>query len=128
MPASQWQNWVPIGLALLIVAAVAAVILVLNRLLGPRRVTPIKEAPFESGEQPITSPRQRFSVEFYLVAIFFVVFDVEAVFLFPWAVEFRQWAGDPAMRWVAFGEMFVFLGVLALGLAYVWKRGGLKWE
>jgi NADH-quinone oxidoreductase subunit A len=91
-------------------------------------MTKTKLEPFEAGEVPISSPRQRFSIKFYMVALFFIVFDIEAVFLFPWAVLYKSWLADPAFAWVAFTEMFLFLGILSLGLVYVWKRGALQWD
>ncbi|HIA05073.1 MAG TPA: NADH-quinone oxidoreductase subunit A, partial [Myxococcales bacterium] len=71
--------------------------------------------------------RERFSVNFYLVAIFFIVFDIEAVFLYPWAVLYRTFLADPSFALIALVEMFVFIGVLFVGLIYVWKRGALDW-
>jgi len=78
--------------------------------------------PFECGEQPIVSSRLRFSVKFYLVALLFVVFDIEAVFLYPWAVLFRE------LGLFGFGVMMTFLAILGIGLIYVWKRGALEWD
>ena len=93
-----------------------------SHVLNPRRPTPEKNMPYESGMIPLGDTRQRFSVKFYLVAILFVLFDVEVVFLVPWAVVYKQLG--------VFGliEMGVFLSVLAFGLAYVWKRGALEWD
>ena len=78
--------------------------------------------PFECGESPIVSPHQRFSVKFYLVAVLFVLFDIEAVFFFPWAILFKQ------LGVFGFIEMLLFILILGVGLLYVWKRGGLEWE
>jgi NADH-quinone oxidoreductase subunit A len=121
-------GYIGVLVALAFFALLMGGMLVANYFLGPKRLSATKLAPFESGEVPLSSPRQRFSVAFYLVGIFFIVFDIEAVFLFPWAVLYRSWLSDPAMKWIAFGEMFIFLGVLAVGLLYVYKRGGLEWE
>ena len=122
------MHYLPIVLALVIFTVAIGGLLTANFLLGPKRPSAVKNEPFESGEEQISSPRQRFSVKFYLVGIFFIVFDIEAVFLFPWAILFRGWVRDPAMAWVAFTEMFLFIGVLSLGLVYVWKRGALEWD
>ncbi|MBM4342657.1 MAG: NADH-quinone oxidoreductase subunit A [Deltaproteobacteria bacterium] len=114
-----------------IVAAVTVMgsaILVLNRLIGPRRSSPVKQATFECGSDPIGSAHQRFSVKFYLVAIFFIVFDIESVFMYPWAGLFRELLVEPGFGVVTVVEMFVFVGILAAGLAYVWRRGALDWE
>ena len=120
--------YLPLIVTLVLCAGMMGAGLVLNYVLGPKRLTKTKLEPFESGEVPLTSPRQRFSIKFYMVAIFFIVFDIEAVFLFPWAVLYKSWLADPAFAMVAFTEMFLFLGILALGLLYVWKRGALKWD
>lgn len=121
-------EYIPVLIMLAICSAAIGGMLTLNFLLGPKRKSAIKNAPFESGEVQIHSPKRRFSVKFYLVGIFFIVFDIEAVFLFPWATLYRQWLRDPAFAWVAFGEMFLFLGILSLGLLYVWRRGALEWD
>ena len=119
-------------LQILIVIAVVTVmgigILVVNRLLGPRRTNAVKSAAFECGSDPIGSARQRFSVKFYLIAIFFIVFDIESVFMYPWAALFRELVVEPGVGWVTVGEMFVFVGILGAGLAYVWRRGALDWD
>ena len=91
-------------------------------ILGPKKKFADKMEPFECGESQLVSPHQRFSVKFYLIAVLFILFDVEVVFLFPWAVIFK--------RLGLFGliEMMVFLVILGIGLLYVWKKGGLDWE
>jgi NADH-quinone oxidoreductase subunit A len=96
--------------------------LVATTLIGPKKRFADKMEPFECGESPIVSPRLRFSVKFYLVALFFVIFDIEAVFLYPWAVLFRE------LGLFGFIEMMIFLFILTVGLIYVWKRGALEWE
>lgn len=116
------------AVTVLFAALVVAGMLALNHWLGPRRHGVVKGQPFECGSPPVGDPRRRFSVKFYLVAIFFIVFDVEAVFLYPWAVSYKDFMRDAAFSWVAMGEMFAFLGVLALGLMYVWRRGALEWD
>ena len=91
-------------------------------LLGPRRTFAEKQEPFECGEKQIVSPRQRYAVKFYMVAILFVVFDVEAMFLFPWAVVLKE------IGLVGYVEMFVFIVLLLVGFAYAWLKGALEWE
>jgi NADH-quinone oxidoreductase subunit A len=103
-------------------AATSIGILVATTLIGPKKVFPEKMAPFECGETQLVSPRLRFSVKFYLVALFFVIFDIEAVFLYPWAVIFKD------LGLFGLVEMMIFIAVLAVGLIYVWKRGALEWE
>ena len=112
------------GAAILLFMAVAISVgmLVGTSVLGPKRKFAAKMEPFECGESQIVSPYQRFSVKFYLVAVLFILFDIEAVFLFPWAILYK--------RLGLFGliEMTVFLVILSIGLMYVWVRGGLDWE
>ena len=93
----------------------------LQLLIGPRRVFDEKQEPFECGERQIVSPRQRYAVKFYMVAILFVVFDVEAIFFYPWAAVFVS------LGWYGYFAMFVFTIPLAVGLTYEWMKGGLEW-
>ena len=102
--------------------ATSAGMIVATTLIGPKQKFADKMEPFECGESPIVSPKLRFSIKFYLIAIFFVVFDIEAVFLYPWAVLFKE------LGMFGFVEMMVFLSILAISLVYVWKRGALEWE
>ncbi len=121
-------SYLPILVVLATALGMGLVILFLNRILGPIRPSAVKQSTFECGVDPIGSPRQRFAVKFYLVAIFFIVFDIEAVFMYPWATQFREMIVMPGIGWSTFTEMFVFVGILAAGLAYVWRRGALDWE
>lgn len=115
-------SYVPL-LMLFSVSAVNAIgMLVASQILNPRRPTPQKEMPYESGMIPLGDTRTRFSVKFYMVAISFIVFDLEAVFLIPWAVEMRN------LGWSAFLAVSMFVVVLAVGLAYEWMKGGLEWD
>jgi NADH-quinone oxidoreductase subunit A len=100
---------------------VAAAMLLIHRLLGPKRDFSAKLEPFECGEKQIVSPHQRFSVKFYMVAMLFILFDVEAVFLYPWGALFVE------LGWFGFIEMLTFVAVLGVGLAYVWMKGALEW-
>ena len=109
-------------LVILVVGAVAVGgMLGAHLLLGPRRHFDEKQEPFECGERQIVSPRQRYAVKFYMVAILFIVFDVEAVFFYPWAANFHE------LSWFGFGAMFVFTVPLVVGLIYEWMKGGLEW-
>ena len=115
-------------LILLIIALViAGAMLLLQQLLSPSRAFPEKQEPFECGESPIVSPHQRFSVKFYLVAVLFLLFDLEAVFLFPWAAVFRDFVAEGQAVFIL-TEMFVFLGVLLLGWFYCLRRGAFEWD
>lgn len=117
--------------SLLVLFAIGVVLsggfVLLSHFIGKKKPTPEKMIPYECGIDPIGTPRERFSVKFYLVAVLFILFDIEVVFLYPWAKLFHSFkaAGQGAL---IFGEMVVFLGVLGLGLVYVWKRGALEWE
>ena len=113
---------------LVVIAVMGVAIMAINHLVGPKRTSDVKGAPFECGSDPIGDSRHRFSVKFYLIAIFFIVFDIESVFMYPWASLFREMVSEPLIGWSTFGEMFVFIGILGAGLAYVWRRGALDWE
>lgn len=119
------QPYIPILLLIAFVVANAILILGLSHLLSTYRRTPVKLAPYESGMPPLGDARERFSVKFYLVAMLFIVFDIETVFLFPWAVAFAQLR---PLAGVLILEAAVFVAVLAVGYVYIWKRGALQWE
>jgi NADH-quinone oxidoreductase subunit A len=114
-------------LGLAIVAG--ATMIVASHFLGPRRPTDVKERPYESGMPPLGSAHERFSVKFYLVAVLFILFDIETVFLIPWATIFL---GGGGVSSVSTGfllvEMLVFLLILFVGYIYVWKRGAFQWD
>lgn len=116
------EQYIGAGLMLLIAIGIAVGMVVMTSMLGPKRTFADKMEPFECGESQLVSPRQRFSVKFYLVAVLFVLFDIEAVFFFPWAILFQR------LGVFGFIEMFLFILILGVGLLYVWKRGGLDWE
>jgi len=109
-------------LVILVVGTViAGAMLGIHLLLGPRRKFDEKQEPFECGEKQIVSPRRRYAVKFYMVAILFVVFDVEAIYFYPWGAVFQQ------LGWFGFWAMVVFTVPLVVGLAYEWMKGGLEW-
>lgn len=114
--------YLPVAVVLLLAGGMAAVIPLLAGALGPRSSTLVKSEAFEGGNAPMGSARQRFAVKFYVVALLFIVFDVEAVFLYPWAVNFK------ALGWFGYATMAVFASTLVAALAYVWKKGALDWE
>ena len=116
------QGWISILLLLLLGAAFAVGSIVLSQLLGPRRPTPEKGAPYECGMPPVGDARERHSVKFYLIAMIFLLFDIEVAFLYPWAMALRD------LRWVGFIQVVVFLAILAAGYAYLWKKGALDWD
>jgi len=133
------QEFTPVFLFLIVAIVIAASMIAASALLAPNRTTRVKQMPYESGMDPIGDARQRFDVRFYLVAIVFLLFDVELLFLYPWAVA--QWsavstqgvagatAGIPAefRDWV-FWEVMVFIGILAMAFAYAWRKGVFEWR
>ncbi len=100
---------------------IGGVLLSLQLLIGPRREFTEKQEPFECGEKQIVSPRQRYAVKFYLVAILFIIFDVEAIYFYPWAAVFHE------LSWYGLGAMTVFTIPLVVGFVYEWMKGGLEW-
>lgn len=116
------SEYIAVILMLVLAGGVSAAIIILSLLIGPKKHFDDKMEPFECGESPIASPKLRFSVKFYVVALFFVIFDIEAVFLYPWAVIFKD------LGMFGFVEMMLFIVILAVGLLYVWRKGALEWE
>lgn len=120
--------------AILLYAAVlvgfAVTNLILTHLLGPKKKTAVKQMPYESGMDPVGDARQPFDVKFYLVAILFLVFDVELLFLYPWSVSaYLGTGGVPlALRSTVFGVMLVFMGTLAIAYVYAWRKGVFRWR
>jgi NADH-quinone oxidoreductase subunit A len=103
-------------------AVVAGALIGIPYLIAPRRMTPVKAQPFECGKDPIAVAEGKFAIKFSTIAIFFILIDIELIFVWPWAVLYRQ------LGWFGFGEMLVFLGILMLGFLYIWRKGGLEWE
>ena len=123
-------SYLPIGVVLLVALLLAVVMVTLAGFLGPRRPSAIKGAPFECGSDPVGSARERFGVKFYVVAILFVVFDIEAIFIYPWAILLApdQATGYAGLGWSGFATMGIFIVTLVAGLVYVWKKGALDWS
>jgi NADH-quinone oxidoreductase subunit A len=123
------QPYLSFLILLAFVAFNAGALIGLSHLLAPRRPTVLKDAPYESGMPPLGGARERFSVKFYLVAMLFIAFDLETVFLIPWGtIYFGSGAGGgPGMGFLLV-EMLVFMLILAVGYVYVWKRGALQWD
>jgi NADH-quinone oxidoreductase subunit A len=116
------ENWFPVLIFFILVVGFAVVSLFGSWLLGMKKPRPEKLVPYECGMQPIGTARDRFSVKFYLVAMLFLLFDIEAVFLFPWAVIYRE------LKIFGFLEMLLFIVTILGGYIYVWKKGALEWE
>jgi NADH-quinone oxidoreductase subunit A len=119
------QPYIPILLLVAFVIANAILMLGVSHFLSSYRRTPTKIAPYESGMPVLGDARERFSVKFYLVAMLFIIFDIETVFMIPWAVAFRQLT---EMSGLLIIEMFVFIVILAVGYVYIWKRGAFEWD
>ena len=150
--SGQLASFVPIFVFIVVLLGFVITNLVLAHTLGPRKKTPVKQMPYESGMDPIGDARQPFDVKFYLVAILFLVFDVELLFLYPWAVSAyvdqpNHYAGSPydrpniathlghaspgiplELRGTVFGVMLVFIATLAIAYVYAWRKGVFKWR
>ena len=121
-------DYLPVLLMFIVAAGFAITFIGLSQLLGQRKRTRTKLMPYECGKDPVGSARERFSVKFYLIAMIFILFDIEVIFLVPWAVVFRL-LSSPAMgmRNLVYFEMLLFIALLAAGLIYVIKKGALDW-
>ncbi len=115
------ETWLPVAIQIAIAVLVAGGMIGASALLGKRMRDPVKMSPYESGMRPVGNARERFSVKFYLVAMVFILFDIEAIFLYPWAVIYRQ------LRFFAFFEMLLFIVLVLCGFFYIWKKGVLDW-
>ena len=118
------SDYLPIGVMILLATGLACLVVLISILFGPRRraKNPVKIASYESGMTAIGLGQRRFPVRFYLVAVLFILFDVEIVFFYPWAVAFRE------LGWPGFVSMLSFIGILFVGFIWVWKKGALEWE
>jgi len=122
MPDNYFARYLPLLIHFVVASALAGVIVLLSWLIGYRRPTRAKMSPYESGMTPIGDARERFSVKFYLVAMLFILFDVEAVFLYPWAVILRD------LKMFGFWVMLVYIGIVLVGFFYIWRKGALDWS
>ena len=121
------ERYAPILILLALVARFAIANLIISDVLGKKRRAIGKGNPYESGMDPRGSARVRLSIHFYLVAVLLILFDVEAIFLIPWAASAR-WLSEHGVGQVVFFEVLAFVLVLGVGLAYVWRKGGLEWD
>lgn len=121
MPDNYFARYIPLLIHLIIAFLVATAIVVLSALLGKHRPSKVKLQAYECGMTPTGDARERFSVKFYLVGMLFILFDVEAVFMYPWAVVYRE------LKMFGFWEMLVYIGIVLVGFWYVWKKGVLDW-
>ncbi len=121
MPDNYFANYLPLLMHFIVAGLLASVIVTLSWIIGQRKPTRAKMSPYECGMAPIGDARERFSVKFYMVAMLFILFDVEAVFLYPWAVILKE------LKMFGFWEMMVYIGIFLVGFFYVWKKGVLDW-
>src|SRR5438477_11032320 len=122
MPTTLSETYFPVLLQAIIAMSLAAGLLMVSFLLGRRVRNRVKDMPYESGMVPTGDARQRFSVKFYLVGMLFILFDIEAIFLYPWVVVFREF------KMAAFLEMLIFVVLILSGFFYIWKKGALDWS
>ena len=122
MPDNYFARYLPLLIHFLFACLLAGAIVLLSWLIGYRKPSRAKLSPYECGMLPVGDARQRFNVKFYLVAMLFILFAVEAVFLYPWAVILRQ------LKMFGFYEMLVYILVILVGFFYIWKKGALDWE
>ncbi len=115
-------HYAPILVHIIAIVAMAAVLLALSAWVGVKRPSREKLSPYECGIPPVGDTRERFSISFYLVGMLFILFDVEAAFLYPWAVVYRS------LKWFGFVEMFLYIAILLAGYVYIWKKGALDWS
>ena len=119
------ENYFPIFIVFIVAAGFVFVSLIATHLIGPRINNPVKMMPYESGVDPVGETRIRFSIRYFLIALLFIIFDIEIVFLYPWAVVFGDFLSYGPF---IFFEMVVFLSILVFGFVYVWRNGALEWE
>lgn len=131
------QPYMPAALAIIFSLGFCGLFVALAVFVGPKRETDVKLQPFECGSEPIGSPRGRYSVKFYQVAILFLVFDIEAAFMYPWALLYRSVlsvglpatpGGNAGISFFGFGEMLVFVAILVVALTYVWRKRAIGWD
>jgi NADH-quinone oxidoreductase subunit A len=119
--------FIPIAVIIILAIGLAFLVVALGHLFGPKRTSERKSMPYESGMKPIGPGTRRIPVHFYLVAVLFILFDIEIIFIIPWAVVLQQFVKD-GFGVFALVEMVVFIFILLVGLVYAWKKGALEWE
>jgi NADH-quinone oxidoreductase subunit A len=119
--------YLPILILVVIAVCFGCGSIIFSTLIGQKKPSPVKLAPYECGCEPVGTARERFSIKFYIIAMLFILFDIECVFLYPWAVIFKKFIRAGLGSFI-FVEMIVFIVILFVGYIYVWKKGALEWE
>lgn len=119
---SYFYHYLFIGIFAGVAVVFAVLPIVLAKFIAPQKPSPLKQMPYECGIEPVGDPWAQFRVQYYIYALIFVIFDVETIFIYPWAVGFKQ------LGLLGFVEMVIFLAILAVGLLYAWKKGALEWD
>lgn len=119
---SYFYQYLFIGIFAAFAVIFAVLPIILARFIAPRKPSPLKQMPYECGIEPVGDPWTQFRVQYYIYALIFVIFDVETIYIYPWAVGFKQ------LGLLGFVEMILFLAILAVGLIYAWKKGALEWD
>jgi NADH-quinone oxidoreductase subunit A len=120
------QDYIPVFLVIVVAAIFAFATVFSSEIFGPKRPSAEKLSTYESGMKPVGTTRERISIKYYLIAMLFIIFDLEVVFIYPWAVQFRKLFNELGTS--VFVSMFIFLVVLELGYLYVYKKGGFRWD
>jgi NADH-quinone oxidoreductase subunit A len=128
MSPSGLHSYVPLLIHVIVASILAGALITLSTVIGWRRPNQAKQQPYECGITPTGDAREPFSVKFYLVAMVFILFDVEAIFLYPWAYIFKDLARNVQTRWFGFIEMMIYVAILLVGYIYLWKKGALDWN
>jgi len=120
------EEYIPVLIVLAVALIFGSVLVLTSTIIGPQRPNREKTSTYESGMKPVGTTRQRISIKYYLVAMFFIIFDLEVIFIYPWAVQFKKLFGEYGIS--VFLSMLIFLIVLELGYLYAYKKGGFKWD
>lgn len=123
------ENYFPVLVFVLVALAFGCLPIIIGRLVGPHNPDPDKLSPYECGFNAFEDARMKFDVRYYLIAIAFIIFDLEVAYMFPWAAIFKEFVGaDEAVKYFGFVEMFVFMSILIVGFVWAWAKGALDWE
>jgi NADH-quinone oxidoreductase subunit A len=122
------ENYLPILIFVLVALVFGCVPIIIGRLVGPHRPDPEKLSPYECGFNAFEDARMKFDVRYYLIAIAFIIFDLEVAYMFPWAAIFKEFVETESVKMFGFIEMFIFMGILIVGFVWAWAKGALDWE